>query len=246
MFGRYVLGIASALLGIASLVLRDQLISDWQLPGDGVFLIVTSAALIAGGFGMLVRGWVPTAALVLAGVYLLATLTMLPAIFQQPGVYASWGDVFYPLLPALGALFVYGLASPAARYALILVGVCNASYAIEQVEFLSRTASLVPAWMPLGGTFWAVATTVAFGLAAIALVSGVLALLAARLTAAMFALFTVGVWVPILIADPRTHSNWSEGLETLAITGAMWIVADQLAASIPSFSLSERVSGEVR
>lgn len=111
-----------------------------------------------------------------------------------------------------------------------MTGVCNASFAVEQVEFLGRTASLVPHWMPPGGTFWAVATTAAFGLAAASLVSGYKALLASRLLTAMFAIFTVAVWVPILIADPRTHSNWSEGLETFAIAGAIWIVSDFLAA----------------
>lgn len=236
--GRYVFGVASVLVGIASLALHDQLISSWQLPGDAVFLIVTSAALIAGGLGVLFCAVAKPAALLLGGVYLLAALTMLPAIVQQPGVYASWGDVFYPLAPALGALLAYCLTLPAARgtavigkAAVMLVGVCNASYAVEQVEFLSRTAGLVPNWMPPGGVFWAWATTVAFALAAISLVTGVKALLAARLTTAMFGIFTVAVWLPILIADPRTHSNWSEGLETLAITGAMWIVADFLAAS---------------
>jgi hypothetical protein len=82
--------------------------------------------------------------------------------------------------------------------------------------------------MPPSGTFWAWATTIAFGLAAISLVSGYKALLASRLLTAMFVIFTLAVWIPILIADPRTLSNWSEGLETFAIAGAVWIVADFL------------------
>lgn len=228
--GRYVFGVASALVGIAGLVLRDQLVSSWTLPGDGVFLVVTSAGLIAGGVGLLVPAAVRPAALVLACVYGLAAVTMLPAIVQQPAVYASWGDVFYPLGPLAGALVLLGVGRPA----VVLVGVCCASYAVEQVEFLARTASLVPGWMPLGGVFWADATTVAFGLAAIALVTGRWALLAARLLAVMFGVFTVAVWVPVLIADPRTHSNWSEGLETFVIAGAVWVVAERLGERRPA------------
>jgi uncharacterized membrane protein YphA (DoxX/SURF4 family) len=234
--GRYVFGVTSMLLGIACIALHDQLISNWQLLGDAVFLFVTSAALIAGGVGVLFPAVARPAALLLGCVYFLATLTFLPDVVQQPGVYASWGDVCYPLAPALGAVVAYCLASPSTRAGtaickagVMLMGICSGSYAVEQVEFLSRTASLVPKWMPPNGNFWAIATTIAFGLAAVSLASGYKALLASRLLTVMFLIFTFGVWLPILIADPRTHSNWSEGLETLAIAGAVWIVADFLA-----------------
>jgi hypothetical protein len=234
--GRYVFGVASVLLGIACIALRDQLISDWQLPGDAVFLYVTSAALIAGGLGTPFPAAAGPAALLLGGVYFLAALTFVPDVFQQPGVYASWGDIFYPLAPALGAVVAYGLAAPSTprttaicKVSVVLMGICSGSFAMEQVEFLGRTASLVPKWMPPSGAFWAWATTMAFGLAAVSLVSGYKALLASRLLTVMFVVFAFAVWVPILIADPRTHSNWSEGLETLAIAGAVWIVSDFLA-----------------
>jgi hypothetical protein len=224
------------LLGIACLTLRDQLISNWQLPGDAVFLLVTSAALIAGGLGVQFSAAARAAALLLGCVYILSALTFVPDIVQQPGVYASWGNVFYPLASVSGAVIAYASASPSTHYAtackalVMLMGICSASFAVEQVEFLSRTASLVPKWLPPSGIFWAGATTIAFGLAAVSLVSGYKALLASRLLTVMFVVFVVAVWIPILIADPRTHSNWSEGLETFAIAGAVWIVADFLAA----------------
>jgi hypothetical protein len=45
----------------------------------------------------------------------------------------------------------------------------------------------------------------------------------------MLLIFGFAVYVPLLIADPSNHGNWSEGLETFAIAGAAWIVADILA-----------------
>ena len=134
-------------------------------------------------------------------------------------------------------------AASIARTSVVLLGLCNGSYAVEQVEFLARTASLVPKWIPPGGTFWANATAVAFALAALSLVTGYKALLASRLLTLMFAIFTVVVWIPILIADPRTHSNWSEGLETFAITGAVWIAADFLASQASSRLASAAKAG---
>jgi len=45
--------------------------------------------------------------------------------------------------------------------------ICIVSFALEQLFYLSETASLVPKWIPPGQMFWAMATTAAFALAAI-------------------------------------------------------------------------------
>ena len=112
----------------------------------------------------------------------------------------------------------------------MLFGLCNISFAIEQVEFLARTVSLVPKWIPPNGMFWAILTTIAFGLAGIALLVGYKSLLASRLLALMLLMFGVMIWIPILVADPKTHRNWSEGIETFAIAGVAWIVGDLVGA----------------
>ena len=233
--GRYVFGGAALLLGVAGLVLHDQLISNWQLPGSAAFIVVTSVAQIIGGAAMLFRKTIVLGAIVLGVVYLAISLTFVPGVVAQPGVYASWGNVFYQLALVVGAAVAYGLASPSPPYAatlcrgaVMLFGLCNISFAIEQVEFLARTVSLVPKWIPPNGMFWAIATTIAFGLAGIALVVGYKSLLASRLLALMLLVFGVTIWIPILVADPKKHRNWSEGLETFAIAGVAWIVADFL------------------
>ncbi len=233
--GRYVFGIAALALGVAGLVLNDQLISNWQLPGAPAFIVVTSVAQIIGGAALLIRKTTALGAIVLGIVYLVFSLTFVPDIVAQPRVYASWGDVFYQLALVAGAVVAYGLASPSrrgiaslCRGAVILFGLCNVSFAIEQVEFLDRTVSLVPPWIPPHGTFWAIATTIAFGIAGVALVVRYQALLAARLLALMLGIFGVAIWIPILIAHPHTHSNWSEGIETFAIAGVAMMVADLL------------------
>jgi uncharacterized membrane protein YtjA (UPF0391 family) len=231
--GRHVFGAASLLLGVANLALHDQLISNWQLPGGTVFIVVTSVAQILGGVAMQFRKTERLGAIALGIVYLVFALTLVPEILAQPRVYASWGDVFYGLALVAGALVAYGLTAPSAPYAKIickaavmLFGVCNLSFAVEQVEFLRRTIALVPKWIPPSGVFWAVATTIAFGLAAVSILLNYKSLLASRLLTLMLVIFGVAVWIPALIADPKTHSNWSEGLETFAIAGAAWIVAD--------------------
>ncbi|MGB8522814.1 MAG: hypothetical protein WCD43_07600, partial [Candidatus Acidiferrales bacterium] len=74
-----------------------------------------------------------------------------------------------------------------------------------------------------------IATTAAFALAAIALLTGFQSLLASRLTIAMLVGFLLLVWLPALFADPHNFGNWSEALETFAITASACLVADYLA-----------------
>lgn len=210
-------------LGVACLVLHDQLISNWRLPGADAFIIATAVAQILGGAAMLFDATAAIGAVILGAVYLVASLTFTPDVTARPAVYANIGNVFYQL-----ALVVGAAVTTLRRAAVILFGLCNISFAIEQVEFLPRTVSLVPAWIPPNGMFWAVATTIAFALAGVALVINYRSLLASRLLAVMLLLFGVTIWIPILFADPASHSNWSEGLETFAIAGVAWVVADYL------------------
>jgi hypothetical protein len=233
--GRYVFGVAALLFGVAGLVLHDQLISMWQLPGAAAFIVATSVAQIVGGAALLFRNASGLGAVVLVVVYLVISLTFVPDVIAHPRIYASWGNVFYQLALVAGATVAYGSVSPPLPYsaalrkgAVILFGLCNISFAIEQVEFLARTVSLVPKWIPPNGMFWTIATTIAFGLGGIALVVGYKSLLASRLLTLMLAAFGVLIWIPILVADPKPHGNWSEGIETFAIAGAAWIVADFL------------------
>jgi hypothetical protein len=44
----------------------------------------------------------------------------------------------------------------------------------------------------------------------------------------MLVIFGLLVWVPLLVSDPRNHTNWGETDETFAIAGAARILADLL------------------
>jgi hypothetical protein len=114
------------------------------------------------------------------------------------------------------------------RIGRILLGICTASFTLEQALYLGATANLVPKWLPPSQMFWAVATTVLFALAAVALLTNRMALLATRLLTMMLVIFGLLVWVPVLLSDPHNHTNWSETVETFAIAGTVWILADIL------------------
>lgn len=222
--GRYVFGIASLCVGVAS----------FFLDAHTAFFIVTGIAQTIGGAALLFRNLVRPAAAILGIVSFVDALTTVPVIVAHAAVFAAWGNAFYPLASVAGAAIAFVLASrdgensagALGKGALVLFGLCNISFGIEQLEYFRRTAGLVPQWIVPNGDFWTWLTTVAFWLAGISLITGYKARLASRLLTVMFAIFTVVVWIPILIVDPKTHSNWSEGLGTFAIAGAAWIVAD--------------------
>lgn len=88
---------------------------------------------------------------------------------------------------------------------------------------------MTPSWIPPGQQFWAWATGVFHVLAGLAILSGVLAVLASRLYVAMCIGFGVFVWAPILVAAPDNHFNWAGNAINLALVGAAWVIADSIS-----------------
>ena len=206
--------------------------SDW--PRLRYIVYFASVAQIFGGAMLQFDRAAKTAAAILGAVYLFFVLLCVPGIFTAPQVYNSWGNFFEQLSLLTGAVIVYSRLSVGwsqetiHRTGRILLGICAASFALEQAFYLQATAQLVPKWIPASQMFWAVATTTLFALAAVALLADRKALLATRLLTMMLVLFGLVVWVPLVLSDPHSHANWSEMAETFTIAGTAWILADVL------------------
>jgi hypothetical protein len=226
--GRHVFGVAALAFGLVTLAWHDY--------NDGLRYIVyaASAAQIFGGAAIQLRRTAKSGAGVLVAVYLLFALLCVPGIVAAPQVYNSWGNFFEQFSLLTGAAIVFARLSSAwspetlHQTGRILFGICAASFTLEQAIYLHATSSLVPKWVPPSQMFWAAATTVLFALAAVALLTNRMALLAARLLTMMVLSFGLLVWVPLVLSNPHSHTNWSENAETFAITGAAWILADLL------------------
>lgn len=240
-FGRHAYGAAAIVLGALALYWRN--VDAWQQlhprgndPYREFVVYVVAAAAIGGGTAILWRRTAQLGAVVLGALYLVFAVFCVPLIFAAPLVYNSWGNFFEQFSIFSGAVIAYaGLASgrspSAARIAHLgrtFFGISVVSFALEQAFYLRATADFVPKWIPPGQMFWAVATTIAFALAAVAIVSERQALLASRLLTAMILLFGILIWIPRLFANPHSHFNWSESVENLAIAGVAWILADYL------------------
>lgn len=245
--GPHIFGLAAIISGAITAFFRD--ITPWgqqvmpldKVPHPQIFLYITGAIQLLAGIAI---QWARTrrlGAILLAGVYLIFTLLWVPEIIAGARIYNNWGAPLYEFSLASGALIVYGVTSSEddkaaqklGRIGYIGFGVCVVSFTIEQAVYFSGTTVLVPKWIPGGAVFWGIATTIAFGLAAIALLSGRCALLAARLLTVMLIAFGLLIWIPALVSDPRKLFNWTEHNQNLAIVGAAWIVADFLAQRRP-------------
>jgi uncharacterized membrane protein YphA (DoxX/SURF4 family) len=240
-FGRHVFGLAAILFGVVTLVWHD--FNTWQqirplgsIPHREILVYIVAAIEILGGLAI---QWPKTAragAIALGTIYLIFALLWIPRIVAEPRVYDRWGNFFEQFSQVAGAMIVYATvnrstserATRMARIGYIFFGICVVSFTLEQLIYLSGTAAFVPKWIPPGQMFWAITTTVAFALAAIALLSGRSALLASRLLTAMVIGFGLLVWLPALFADPHQLINWAGNAENLSIAGAAWIVTDFL------------------
>jgi hypothetical protein len=231
--GRHVFGVAALAFGLITLAWHDY--NGWHQPRYLVH--AAGAALIFGGAAIQFRRTAKPGAAVLGAAYLVFALLCVPGIVTAPKIYNSWGNFFEQFSLVAGAAIVYARLSSAwsretlNRIGRILLGICVVSFTLEQAIYLHATASLVPKWLPPSQMFWAVTTTVFFALAAVALLANRMALLAVRLLTMMLVLFGLLVWVPLLLSDPHSHTNWSETAETFAIAGAAWILADLLGES---------------
>ncbi|MDQ2680382.1 MAG: hypothetical protein M3Y21_05085 [Candidatus Eremiobacteraeota bacterium] len=226
--------------GVIAFVWHDFSIWHHAKPGSLPLreIIVYAAAVvnIVGGVLMQWRRTLSLGSAIVAAIMLLFTVLTIPGIIAAANVYTSWGNFFERLSLFCGAAIVFAETGPriemwrarAAQTAYFLFGLCAVSFAIEQALYLKATADFVPAWIPPNQMFWAIATTIGFALAAVAIFSGRYALLATQLLTAMLVGFGVLVWVPRLFSTPPMQFTWAETTETFGIAAAAWIVAVRL------------------
>ncbi len=239
LYGRIVFGAAAVLFGVIALMWHDadtwqNLQHIWSLPFGALIGGCLMTAQIAGGIGIMYPPTGRLASVVLGVVYLCFSLACIPDIIAASNIYERYGGSFFVFFSILcGAVALFAATEENAvralsfgRLARFGLGVCAISFTLGQILLPRETAQLVPKWIPPNQMFWAILTTVAFGLAAVAILIHRQARLAIRLMTLMLALFGVLVWVPHLIAHPKAHFNWSECALTFLVAGAAWTVAD--------------------
>jgi uncharacterized membrane protein YphA (DoxX/SURF4 family) len=221
----YALG--ALLLGMVTLAVHDFAL-QWQpvpqgVPARSALAIVSAAILIIGALIAMQRtaGW---ARLTLPGFYALWVLALhVPAFVSTPNVGTLLGLAEILSLAAAGAALAPASAPnwlrPSAR---ILYGLCPLVFGLSHIVYADFTSQMVPAWLP-DRLLFAYFTGGAHIAAGLAILSGVLARLAARMLALMCASFVLLIHIPGVIAAPADRLQWTMLAMALSITGGAWL-----------------------
>jgi len=243
-FGRHIYGIAAIALGIITFVWHS--FNSWQqiqflanIPHLEVLAYIVGIIELIGGIAMQWQKTARIGSIILGVVFLIFAMLWVPIIVKTPLIYDRWGNFFEQFSLVSGAIIVYATSGALyserevkiVRIGYIFFGICVISFTLEQLFYLSGTASFVPKFIPPGQMFWAITTTIAFGLAAFAILFGSSALLASRLLTVMIIGFSLLIWLPKPFDNPHQLINWAGNAQNLLIAGTAWIVADYLGQS---------------
>jgi uncharacterized membrane protein len=238
--------IALGILGLA----RGDFAPIWQgVPAHfptraGLVYLCALVSLLCGA-GLLWRPLAATASRVLCAYLLLwMVLFKVPHIARAPMVevnYQSCGETAV-LVAAAWVLYAwlaggwdrrqlaFATGARGVRLARALYSLALIAFGFSHFAYLELTAPLVPAWLPWH-VGWAYATGCAYLAAAVAILTGVRARLAAVLAALQMGLFTLLVWVPPVIAGVANSGQRDELIVSWALTAAAWVIADSYQAT---------------
>jgi uncharacterized membrane protein YphA (DoxX/SURF4 family) len=254
--GLYIYGGAAIFLGLLGLVSGD-FATTWQNVGPNVPLRVPLAYLtavieLAGGIALLLPRTARAGALTLTIVYSVFTLIWVPKALVNLGNYDPIGNVFEEFSLVAASLVLYAILSPAGSsiarrrpFFVLLFGICPISFGIVHIVDMPGLLGWIPGWLPPNKMFWAYATTIGFLGAAVAILTGVMAPLAARLLTAEIVIFELLVWIPNLSGRPDNHFNWAGNAICTALAGAAWVVSDSISAAAKTKPVPEETPAEV-
>ena len=229
-------------LGVLGLIYGDfalvwQPVAAW-VPARALLAYTAAVVMLVGGGGLLFEARVRWVVRLLFGYCIVWALLKVPALIVAPqieGVWLGFGELAvllaggWTLFARLGdvseGFFSRWLSGEngvrAARYffAVFLIPI-----GLSHLMYVKETVALIPSWLP-APVFWAYLTGAGQMACGLGILFGVLPRVAAICEAGMVSLFALLVWLPKVVAAPKTRLPWTAFFITWVIAAAAWVVA---------------------
>jgi uncharacterized membrane protein YphA (DoxX/SURF4 family) len=237
--GIYVYAAGAIFLGGLGLA-TGEFATTWQhvalnAPFRAPVAYFTAFIELAAGFALLWSRTARAGAFTLTVVYSVFTLVWMPTALQNLGNYDPISNVFEEFSLVAAGLILLAIFSPEGSsiarrrsFFVLLFGICPISFGIVHIVIMPGLLNGIPGWLPPSKMFWAYVTTISFFAAAVAILTGIMAPLAARLLTAEIVIFELFFWIPKLSAGPDIHLNWGGNALCIALAGAAWVAADSI------------------
>lgn len=239
--GRHVGDLAAMTLGALMLWWGD-VSGPWlditiDMPARAALAYAVAAVLILAGAGLFIPRTAKVATLVLAGLFAATTVVRATAIFDRPSDFHSWSGPAEQFSIVAGYLGVFAClmrreSANAHRLAIavrVSWGCCVLAFGTAHFVYLQRCVGFVPQWFP-GHETSCITTGFAHLAAGIGVLTGIWALLAARLATLMYIGFGLLVWGNIVALRPMEHLSWSGFVLDFTLVAGAWMVADTVRA----------------
>ena len=227
------------------------------IPGRAIFAYITGIWMILAGAAIFSRRTVRAGALATAAIYSIFGMFSLPRFYTMPHRYGFhitlilgvFGEMLLQFIVVAGCVVLYAsFASPASRWTAKAALVARLTFGLSGVLFgmahfinPKGPVHMIPQWLPFGAPFWILISGIGFMLAGLAILSGILNILATRLLALMLLIFEIAL-VPIIFGYPHLHQAWGASAYNLAVAGAVLIFVASITSrhakghAIPSAS----------
>jgi uncharacterized membrane protein len=233
-------------LGVLGLVVGDfamqwQPVAPW-FPARTALAYGAALLMLVCGVGLLFDQTVMWSARVVFAYSVVWSLLKIPALVVAPkieGVWLAFGEI--AVLMA-GAWTLYArLGNTGEGWATGDRGVRLARYwfamwlipiGLSHIVYPVQTAQFVPAWLP-DRPFWGYLTGAGQIASGLGVIFNVLPRVAAWCEAGQITLFTLLVWAPAVLAQPRTRLPWTAFWISWAIGAAAWVVAQNFREKKP-------------
>lgn len=237
LFAAGMIGLGVLALAVGDFAMVWQPVPAW-VPARNALAYNSGVLMVLCGAGLLFRATTVWAVRVLFPYLVAWQLLKLPSLFSTPKieeVYLGFGELAvllaggWTLFALLGnvrrpAWLAWATGERGVRIARYYLAIWIIPIGLSHFIYSNATVQLVPAWLPfkIGWAYLTGAGQIASGLG---LLLGVLPRAAAWAEAGQITLYTLLIWIPAVIAEPKARLPWTALWISWSIGAAAWVVA---------------------